>query len=215
MTGRARAVAVLCAMALGATASRASESPEVWGEFKVTGAVSDALAFQTSSAARYRAEPWDHYCTHMEVGFDWSVSTRLPLGAYYRHVNTAADGVWNVESRPHADATLTAALGCLGLRDRQRLEWRAPGADASLRYRNKLTVSIQGAPLHGVRPYVAFEPFYDLSKGELSKSRAYAGLGLGLWGPFSADVYYVYEGRKKDGDVVGVGVVGLALKQRF
>jgi hypothetical protein len=214
LTRRIYAV-LLSAMVLAPSVSHASESTEVWGEFRVTGAVNDALAFQTGSAVRYRTEPWDHYYTHMEIGFAWSASKHITLGVYYQHVNTGSGGAWTAESRPHVDATLTGALGWLRLRDRQRLEWRVTETDPSLRYRNKLAASLRGLSQRSVRPYVAFEPFYDLTEGELSKSRAYAGVEVGPWGPFSADLHYAYEGWKKGGGSDGVGIVGLAIKQRF
>lgn len=212
MTKRAFVLAI-GALVVAPAALCASEGPEVWAEYKVAGAVSDAVTFRTSSAARYSGDPLEHYYTHMEIGFDWKAASYATVGAYYQHVNTSSGAAWAVENRPHLDVTLALTLRWLRLSDRQRFEWRVIGGDGSLRYRNKLTASPQTSLWGLVKPYAAFEPFVDLSEGELVKSRAYAGAEVTLYGPFAADVYYAYEGWKESGD--GTGILGLAFKQRF
>ncbi len=208
------AVVFLGVLVASATAV-ADEDCEYWGELKVAGAVDDDLAFRTSSSARFDEDGRHHYYTHTEIGFDWKVSRHVILGAYYRHVNTGGEDEWGVEYRPHLNVTFHGKLGWLGLSDRQRMEYRLREGDESFRYRNRLTVSSPGLTGLGVRPYVAVEPFYDFGANEINKNRAYVGAGFDVWGPFRADVCYMYENRKAGGDWCGAHVIGTTLKYGF
>lgn len=215
MRFRATAVVLLSIALLVPSVAAATEEWEQWSGLAVSGTVSEGTVFKCSSSVRKDDGASHHYYTLLDFGFDRRVTPALVLGAYYTHVNSGGADAWQVEYRPHLDATLSARLGPVALSDRNRLELRFKGGEDSARYRNRLKISLRTLGPLDVRPYVAVEPFYDFKQEELNKNRSYVGARFGLWGRFSADVYYMYESRKRAGEWSGVPVVGTTLAFSF
>ncbi len=215
---RTRRTSLLCgalAAALWFAASPAPAEWEIWSGTSVSGVVGEGTTFKCSTSFRSDDAGESLYFSLVELGFDHSVNAHLTLGAYYAHVNQRRGDGWLVEYRPHVNATVRWSHGPLSFSDRNRLELRTVGDETSARYRNRLKLSIAGISAVPVRPYVAVEPFYDLEADELNKNRTCAGMGIALPGGLGADVYYMYESRKKDGSWSGVPVAGGTLAYSF
>ncbi|HBE01713.1 MAG: hypothetical protein A2096_09380 [Spirochaetes bacterium GWF1_41_5] len=92
-------------------------------------------------------------------------------------------GVWPLEIRPRANATLQFKTRYIGISDRNRMEFRfTPKAyNLSLRYRNYLKFDLLTAANHGVIPYIGHEIFVDRNKsGKMGAWFHQSWLGVNL-----------------------------------
>jgi hypothetical protein len=193
----------------------AGEGWESWSRFQFSAPVRDGVVLKTNGSIRLDEDATHHYYTHLEAGIDWKVRSHLVLGAYYRHINKRSGDEWSVEYRPHLNATLSWEAGKLGLSDRNRLERRAKDGAVTYVYRNMLTLTVGGFTRANLRPYVAAEPFWNLSEGEFDRNRLYAGARARIWGPLEADVYWMLESTKKGGEWSDTDVVATEFTYRF
>lgn len=215
LCARTKWLILAAALAGAVVAPPARADWELWSGTSVSGSVGDDTSFKCNSSFRRDDGSERLYYALLEFGFERKVARSVTLGAYYAHVNSKQGSAWQVEYRPHVNATLRADMGPFGISDRNRVEFRTVGGETNVRYRNKLSVSLVGLKKAVVRPYVAAEPFYDFDAEELNRSRAYAGAVIMLRGGLGADVYYMYESRKKDDSWKGVPVVGTTLTFTF
>jgi hypothetical protein len=196
-------------------APAAGDGWEHWSRLQLSAPVREGLDLKTNGSIRLDEDGAHHYYTHLEVGIDWKVRSHLVLGAYYRHINKRAGESWSVEYRPHVNATLNWQAGKLAMTDRNRLERRAKDGVVTYVYRNMLTLSVGGFTPANVRPYVAAEPFWNLSEGEFDRNRLYAGARAKVWGPLEADLYYMRESTKKGEQWSDTDVVATEFNYRF
>lgn len=208
-------VVLLSALVSLPTAALADRDIEYWSQIRITGAVSEAVAFTSTVALRNDEDATRHYYTRMESGLRWNISKHVALGAEYAHLNSRSGGRWALECRPSVSVTLGWNLGALRLSDRSRLERRVKESVASTRYRNQLTLrGSQVTPVR-LRPYAAGEIFYDVSGGRLEKRRVSGGVTMGLWRPLAVSLYYMLEGRRPDSEWTDVGIFGTTLTYGF
>jgi hypothetical protein len=193
----------------------AGEGWEHWSRFQLSAPVSAGAVLKANGSIRLDDDATRHYYTHLEVGIDWKARSHLVLGAYYRHINKRSGDGWSVEHRRHVNATLSWVGGKFGLSDRNRLERRTKDGAVTYVYRNMLTLSVGGFAPANLRPYVAAEPFWNLSEGEFDRNRFYVGTRVTIWGPLGADLYAMRENTKQDGEWSGTDVVATEFTYRF
>ncbi len=208
-------VGVALTLAVWLAAGTALADWEAWSGTSVRGAIDESTSFRCSTSFRRNEGLESLYFSMVELGLDRKLGSHVAVGVYYSHVNQRRGDVWLVEYRPHLNVTVAAGLGPFRASDRNRLELRTIEAESSVRYRNRLSLFLVRFDSTPVRPYVAVEPFYDFDADELNKNRAYVGTGLSLPGGLGADLYYMYESRKKDGAWKGVPVAGATLSYTF
>lgn len=68
------------------------------------------------------------------------------------------------------------------------------------RCRDKLTVKLPKFTQFKIQPYITEEPFNDFDANELNKNRVYAIINFEVVKNFKADIYYIFDSRKKIGD---------------
>lgn len=188
---------------------------EYWSSFEVTGAIDDQLDLKVKLEPRYNDDCSDHYFTSIEIGIDWKIVDWFILSPFYQHVDEKKNGDWQVEHRPHLDATFKWKLLGLSFSDRNRLEYRIKENDEFFRYRNKLTVKLPKFTQLQIQPSLAEEPFYDFDENKLNKNRIYAGLDIRIIEHLGAGVYYIFESRKKDDIWTNVNILRTTLKYSF
>lgn len=189
---------------------------EYWTSFCVSESVNDNLTINFSPELRYRGGASGHYYTHFDMGLDWKVNNWLVLGSYYRHVEEKKNDEWEIEKRPHFNATVKGRLFGLDISNRGRLEYRIKdNDDESFRYRNKLTVKLSKMTEFEIQPYVADEPFYDFDADEFNKNRLYAGFNLNIYKKLKADVYYILESQRRDSHWSEINIFGINFKYPF
>jgi len=182
---------------------------EYWTSFGFTNSVSDNVTLKVAPELRYKGGSSGHYYTRVDMGFDWEVNKWLILGSYYRHVEEKKKDKWEIEKRPHLNATIKGKLFGLAISNRGRLEYRITEDDDFFRYRNKLTLKAAKKTLFEIQPYIADEPFYDFDADEFNKNRLYAGFGCTIFNKLKADLYYILESRRKDGHWRDFNILGI------
>jgi hypothetical protein len=188
---------------------RADSRWEYWASLGFKDDVSDKVSIKVAPELRYKGGSSGHYYTHFDMGFDWEVNKWLVLGSYYRHVEEKKKEQWEIEKRPHINATIKGKLFGLAISNRSRLEYRITKDNDFFRYRYKLTLKGEKRTQFGIQPYVADEPFYDFDADEFNKNRLYAGIGCTIFNKLKADIYYILESRRKDGHWRDFNILGI------
>ncbi len=189
---------------------------EYWTNFGVSESVNDDVTINFTPELRYRGGASGHYYTHFDMGFDWKLSDWFVLGSYYRHIEEKKNDEWEIEKRPHLNATVKGKLLGLDISNRGRLEYRIKDSDdKSFRYRNKLTAKLPKMTQYEFQPYVAEEPFYDFDTDEFNKNRLYAGFNCKIYKKLRADVYYILESKKRSGHWSEINIFGINFKYPF
>ncbi|HPQ39927.1 MAG TPA: DUF2490 domain-containing protein [bacterium] len=209
-----------CSLALGIVlmivSPRASASDndwQNWSSISVTTFMTDTVTFIAKPEFRFDDDISRHYYTHMEFGVAWKVTSWLTLSPCYRHVNQKKSDTWQVEYRPHLNATLGWKLGVLSFKNRSRLEYRIRDSRETFRYTNKF--SVQFPEYHSIRTYVAVEPFYDFDASEWNKNRVFAGFDFRVFRHMKAGLEYVFESTKQNSDWTNSHVIGTSLAFTF
>jgi hypothetical protein len=182
---------------------------EYWTSFGFTDTLSDKLSLKVAPELRYRGGSSGHYYTHFDMGLNWEVKEWLTLGSYYRHVEEKKKDQWEIEKRPHLNATIKGKLFGVTVSNRGRLEYRITKNDDFFRYRNKLTLKDEKKTRFEIQPYIADEPFYDFDADEFNKNRLYAGFGCTIFNKLKADLYYILESRRKNGHWRDFNILGI------
>jgi hypothetical protein len=188
---------------------------QYWTTFGFTDAVSNNVTLKFAPELRYKGGFSGHYYTHFDMGFDWEVNEWLTLGSYYRHVEEKKKDKWEIEKRPHLNATIKGKIFGLAVSNRSRLEYRITEDDDFFRYRNKLTFKGAKKTQFEIQPYIADEPFYDFDADEFNKNRFYAGFGCMIFNKLKADLYYMLESQRKNGHWKDFNVLGINFTYSF
>lgn len=208
-------ISMICIFCISQTA-RSESDWEYWTAFGVTESINENVTANFSPELRYRGGAGGHYYTHFDLGLDWKVNDWLVLGQYYRHVEEKKNDDWEIEKRPHFNATVKGKLFGLDISNRGRLEYRIKDSDdKSFRYRNKLTAKLPKMTQFEIQPYVADEPFYDFDTDEFNKNRFYTGFNCRIYRKLKADVYYILESRKRNHHWTETNIFGINFKYPF
>lgn len=194
-------------------ASASDNDWQNWSSISVTTSMTETVTFIAKPEFRFDDDISRHYYTHMEFGVAWKVTSWLTLSPCYRHVNQKKSDGWQVEYRPHLNATLGWKLWKLSFKNRSRLEYRIRDSRDTFRYTNKFT--LQFPEYRSLRPYLAMEPFYDFDASEWNKNRIFAGLEFRVSSPVKAGLEYVLERTKQNGEWTSTHVIGTSLAFSF
>ncbi|MDD4201958.1 MAG: DUF2490 domain-containing protein [Candidatus Omnitrophica bacterium] len=141
------------------------------------------------------------YYEHTDIGIVYSgLAKWLDLGINYRHIYEKNKGKWQLENRPHFNATFKFSFFDLDLSNRALFEYRIrKNKHDYWRYRNKLTVKF---PLKltrfKIQPYTADEIFFDLDKEKVDRNRIYMGFNIKLTDDLQGDIYYMIQSSKNE-----------------
>lgn len=158
------------------------------------------------------------YYNHTDLGFNYSgFATWLELGLNYRHINEDKNSDWQVENRPHINATLKCSIYDIVFSSRARLEYRnREDAENYWRYRNKFNIKL---PLKltalKIQPYIADEIFYDFDVETLNRNRLYGGFSFKIVKNLKGEVYYLWETTEKSDKWNDAHVLGTKIKLSF
>lgn len=188
---------------------------QYWSQYEASIPIEDNLVLKIKPEFRYKDDFKDYYYSHMETGLDWEANERFVLGIYYRYINEEKEDDWQVENRPHLDATLKWKLSSLSFSDRNMVEYRIREDKEFFRYRNRLMVKFPKCTSFNIQPYIAEEPFYDFDAEQLNKNRLYAGIDFKIYENLAGGIYYALESNKKEGDWSEVNIFSTKLKYSF
>jgi hypothetical protein len=193
----------------------ASGEWQYWSHYEVVGSVSGNLDFKVKPEIRYDDNFRHHYYTHFDIGFDWELTDWFILAPYYRHINEKQNESWEIEYRPHLNATFKwRFLSYFNLSDRSRIEFRIKEKKA-LRYRNKLTVKMSEFTRFEIQPRIEEEFFCDFDKSEFNKNRVYAGIDFKAIENLKIGLYFILEGIKREGTWTTLNILQSSLKYGF
>lgn len=157
------------------------------------------------------------YYAHLDLGVSAKVVTWFELGANYRYVQEKKQGEWRDENRPHLNGTFLWTMGPLAMSDRNRAEYRErEAADEGWRYRNRLRACWASKwSRFEIQPYVDDEIFYDFIVEDWNQNRVSVGLSAELASPLKADMYYMLQSNRKNGEWTEANILGVNLKLLF
>ncbi len=151
------------------------------------------------------------------IGLTWKTTKWFQAAVTYAQVYELKKGDWKEENRPSADGTLQREWRGVQLSDRNRLELRIREETENIwRYRNNLTFSPakKVSPLH-IQPYMSAEIFVDIEQEDLNQYRLTGGLKGQLIDVLQASLYYLRQGKEKDGDWTACHVLGATIRVRL
>jgi hypothetical protein len=188
---------------------------QYWSQYEVSISVNDNVDLKVKPEFRYKDDFRDYYYSHIEAGLDWKVKDWFIGGAYYRYINEEKNDDWQIENRPHLDATFKWKFSSLSLSDRNMVEYHIKEDKEFFRYRNKLTIKFPKFTSFNIQPYIAEEPFYDFDVDEWNKNRLYGGVDFKIVQNLTGSVYYILESSKSGDDWNEVNVLATKLKYTF
>ena len=166
----------------------------------------DAAEYQITSVWKVNIETEfhfdDHFCLfkrQADIGFSRKMRKWLVIGINYRWADEKTNAEWELENRPHINASIFWKMGRLNLQDRTRMEYRIQKqSDPMWRYRNKLRV---GLPLPGttisLEPYMSDEIFVIFNRLKIDEHRVIAGVASRLQNHLKVELYGMIKSERE------------------
>jgi hypothetical protein len=151
---------------------------------------------------------------YTDIGLTWKTSTWFQAALAYAQVYELKKGEWKEEHRPFIDGTLQGKWKGFQFSDRNRVERRfRQEAEDIWRYRSSLTVSPvrKWSPIQ-IQPYTSGEVFVDLDERDYNQYRLAGGFTGRLAGLLQAKLYYLRQGKEKEGDWTVSHILGATVK---
>jgi hypothetical protein len=127
------------------------------------------------------------------------------------------ENVWRRDNRPLLDVTLKGSLFDCSVSSRNRMEYIDFEDKKDVwRYSNKFVVKLpfEVTPLK-LKPYTADEVFITLDDDNVDRNRVYFGVIMPLRKGIDADIYYIWQTSRSEGEWNDVYVLGTGLKFEF
>jgi len=191
---------------------------QYWNTESVSWKMGDNWKGSLTEEFRFTDDAGDFTHQHSDLSFTYSgLADCLDLGFAYRHIFAKKNDGWPRESRPYLNATIKGKLSDWAWSCRGRLEYRErQAAEESWRYRNKVTVKFPfKVTRFEIQPYIADEVFFDLDGDDFNRNRVYAGFSLKLFKNLNAEIYYLWQNSKSDGNWSAANILGTKLKYSF
>jgi hypothetical protein len=148
-------------------------------------------------------------------GFDLRLNNNFSFSPTYLYIaGQPRRGRREFEHRVRFDLNYQKKWKHLSIKDRNRVEYRIRhGRDDSVRYRNKFTFTVpvkkEGKELFA--PFIAEEPYYDLTAEEWSRNELSVGIGKKFSSTTSAELFYLWR-HNRSGLPQDINAVGVNLK---
>jgi len=185
-----------------ATASFAfdDEDFQIWNTVKANWKFADDWKISLEEEFYHGDNVGHMYYQHSDLGVTYSGFAKwFDIGIFYRQIFQKINHDWKPENRPHVDATFKWNLFDFSFSDRSRYEYRGmPNKDNTWRYRNCFKMkSPWKLTKFEIRPYTAYEIFYDSGTSSLNRKRFYHGFTFKVTEKVSADLYYMRQSDDK------------------
>jgi hypothetical protein len=190
---------------------------QLWSSSSLEGNVHPRWKLKFEEQFRIGHDVSEFYYHLTGIGLTWKPSHWFQAALAYAQVYELKTGDWKEENRPFVDGTLQGRWKDVQLSDRNRLERRLrEGAENIWRYRNNVTFSLPNLPKRwlpfDIQPYVSSEIFVDIAAGDFDQYRVTGGLTGRLVEFLQTSLYYLRQGREKDGNWSATHVLGAAIK---
>lgn len=155
---------------------------------------------------------------HSDLGFTHkNFIDGIDLGFNFKKVyEKDSKGKWRHENRPHLNLTIKGQLLNLDISNRCRLEYRDREKKKDVwRYRNKFTIQFPEFKEPKLRPYIAEEPFVELTEKGYNQNRLYAGFSFDLSENIKGDLHYLWQSKRSEGGWDNINIIGTSLKLSF
>jgi hypothetical protein len=193
--------------------AEADSGLECWNRYEIRGILCSRMSFKVGPEFRYESGFSSLYYRHMDLGVSYRLGSQFVLSPCFRYVEQKSSGTWKHEKRPYIDATVEwRILPVATLSDRNRLEYRIHSEEETFRYRNKLTLTFCANTPLAMRPYIAEQVYYDLSKNVRNKNRVHAGVVIKPFECVTLDISYLWEARKGESSWSYVNVFFAAIR---
>ncbi|MHC4122589.1 MAG: DUF2490 domain-containing protein [Planctomycetota bacterium] len=158
------------------------------------------------------------YYHHLDLGFTHkNFMDGIDLGFNFKKVyEKDSKGKWRHENRPHLNLTAKGQLLNLDLSNRCRLEYRdREKKDDVWRYRNKFAVKFPEFTELKLKPFIAEEPFVELTRKGCNQNRLSAGFSFKLSKNVKGDLFYLWQSNRSNGGWNNANIIGTTLKLSF
>jgi hypothetical protein len=147
-------------------------------------------------------------------GFDLRLNNNFSFSPTYLYIaGQPGRGRRDFEHRVRFDLTYQKKWKSFSIKDRSRVEYRIRhGRDDSVRYRNKFTftVPVKKNDKELFAPFIADEPYSDLTAKEWSRNELSVGISKKFSNTTTAEFFYLWRhnrsGLPKDINAVGVNL---------
>lgn len=169
------------------------------------------LIFGTLRLGQNRFAPVDE---RIGAGLSWNIRKGVSLATTYLYrAGQPVRGRKEFEHRLRFDLDLEKKWQRFSLKNRSRVEYRFRHSRSdSVRYRNKTTLKIpvkkDGSEIFA--PFIANEPFYDLTAGRFSSNEFSAGISKQFGPQTSVDLFYLTK-YNRSGSPKHINAIGLNL----
>ncbi len=194
--------------------AKQDEDWQFWNSSSLEGNVHPRWKLKFEEQFRFSDNITD-FCYHLTgVSVTWKTTEWFQVALAYAQIYEQKADDWRGENRPRVDGTVRRKWGGLQLSDRNRAERRIrEKADDLWRYRNNLTLSPVGKWLSvDIQPYVSGEIFVDIEQKDFNQYRMTGGLTGRLVERLQANLYYLRQGKERNGDWTVNHILGVAIK---
>ncbi|MDD3375128.1 MAG: DUF2490 domain-containing protein [Candidatus Omnitrophica bacterium] len=194
------------------------EDFQVWNTVKANWKIADDWKLSLEEEFYQGDNASGMYYQHSDLGLTYSGFAKwFDVSVNYRQIFQKSNGDWSPENRPHVNATFKWDLYGFSFSDRSRYEYRfISNKENAWKYRNCFKMS---APWKltkfEIRPYTAYEIFYDSSTSSLNRKRLYGGFTFKITESVSADLYYMRQSDDKKDYWNHANVLGTRLNINF
>ncbi|MCF7973353.1 MAG: DUF2490 domain-containing protein [Phycisphaerae bacterium] len=192
----------------------AGDECEYWGQVGVVMPLQEPWEIEAEETLKWREGFGGLFKHNTNVGLAYSgLGHGLDVAIGFRRLyEKEDDGLWTTEDRPHVNVKISTDIRGMQISNRSRFEYRMLEDHEYWRYRNLIKVKFPslGTDWH-VRPYLAMEPHFDMTRGGFDKNRFYTGLGFDITPRISGTAYYLLERRQSDGQWQSLNALGTSL----
>ena len=218
-------ILVLAVAALSSDICFAADDFQWWNSANIVAELSEKWTFTFKEQLRMGDDAGTLIRQHSDFGAvyhgfaDW-----FDLGINYRSIEKkSSDGDWDHSDRMHTNFTFHGKIFGRGVSNRLRFEY-----DTGQRmkdfgtFRNKLTINppYEFHPRREIfksyiiKPFWAYELFYDTLDDKISKHRYTAGLSFKLSENWLSKIYYMHQ-ESKSSNNSDLNILGLQFKFLF
>ena len=194
------------------------EDFQVWNTVKANWKFSDNWKLSLEEEFYHGNNASRMYYQHSDLGLTYlGFAKWFDVGIFYRQIFQKINYDWKPENRPHVDATLKLKFFDFDFIDRSRYEYRGmPNKKNTWRYRNCFKMK---APWKltkfEIRPYTAYEIFYDSGTSSLNRKRFFHGFTFKINENLNVDLYYMRQSDDKKDYWNHTNVFGTRLNINF
>ncbi|MBO8130611.1 MAG: DUF2490 domain-containing protein [Candidatus Marinimicrobia bacterium] len=170
----------------------------IWNQYALKLNLKERLNLSVSLENRYDDRLGGYFYSHYDYGFDFKVNNFLSIGPYYRQVFEIKNSNWITEYRPYLYIKGKYNFGKMSVEVRDKIVRRIKSDEKLLRNRTQLRVNFPVYIEFSLKPFIAYELFYESDVQDFNRNRVYVGIGFYPAKRIGLALIYVLESKKRN-----------------